>query len=748
MRTKNILPLLFFFVATNLFSQDTLRGSISGKVIDAETYQPLPGVVVRVLHTSFGAITDVDGAFSIHRIPTGRYSLTAQSIGYHPQTMADVVVVTKRASVVRFEMKLDAIQLSEVVITPDRITMDDAKPRTSAFSISNQEVARTPGASDLFRRLQFISGVGRASESSSALIVRGGDPEENLTLIENIEVFSPFHFSSLSGEVAGSLSIVEPKLIENVRIATGGFGAQYGDKLSSVTNITLREPERQRINGDVSLDFSGLSAFFSGPLTSNISWTIAGRRGILDWLMNMMDEKFIPITTDVHTKWTFDLSGNHKISLLGLYAQDNMEGSHSGDVFEDDIIFSNVTKEQSTVGANWRWLLSPNSFLLVTPFLNRNAWTLTHGSESNKEAFGDENIENISGVKAELFYRLSERHRITLGAEYKHIAAQYFRRAADDTLSDGTAIPAFTIFFGAEASYKIASFVQYNLTPFDWLELTAGLRQEYFHFIDRQTLTPRLAATIRASDDVRINLAWGKHTQYPAFYRIFSSPENKKLNPSEAMHSIIGVEYDLSPDLQLKAEAYYKNLSSLPIAEDDTTKIFRSIGEGYARGVELSLTKRMTDNLYVLVNYTYSNSSRKDNAASPSYDFRFDRPHTLNMLATYRLGDWWEFSLTAAYSSGFPFTPFDLSTRKNINGVWYCEKGAKNSERYPDYFRIDIRAERRFVFASWNLRLFAELWNVTNHENVFEYSYSRDYSQRLTETLFPFMPIVGVAAEF
>jgi len=89
----------------------------------------------------------------------------------------------------------------------------------------------------------------------------------------------------------------------------------------------------------------------------------------------------------------------------------------------------------------------------------------------------------------------------------------------------------------------------------------------------------------------------------------------------------------------------------------------------------------------------------------------------------------------------------DLATRRYENGVWYVDKAEKNSGRYPDYFRVDARIDRRFVFQNWNLRLYFEIWNLTNHNNIFEYNYHNNFSEKKSECLFPFMPMIGIAAE-
>jgi hypothetical protein len=156
----------------------------------------------------------------------------------------------------------------------------------------------------------------------------------------------------------------------------------------------------------------------------------------------------------------------------------------------------------------------------------------------------------------------------------------------------------------------------------------------------------------------------------------------------------------------------------------------------------------MSKNLYILLNYTYSKSIRKDGNYSDKYDFDFDSPHIFNMMYTYKLGKWWDFSLSCRYSTGLPYTPYDLTTRYQINGKWYCEKGEKNSERLPDYFRIDLRIDRRFIARNFNISTFIELWNLTNHENVMNYEYSEDFLTKEPIILFSMMPMIGLSFEF
>lgn len=745
---KNIIFLAFLIILSNkLAAQVELKGNIAGTVIDKETKKALPGATIRVLNTNFAAIANHKGEFVICEIPIGRYQIQASFLGYETALITDLVVVTKRFANLTFEMKMSYVSLDEIVVSANENRGLTEISTISKSEISNQEVRNTAGVNDLFRRLQYLPGVSAAGDQSSSPIIRGANPDENLTLIENIEVASPFHFSSMNSEMAGSFSIFDPKLIDKVNISTGGFSSQFGDKLSSVIQINLMKPNKNQYEGDIALDFSGIGAYLTGPISKDISFLFAARRGILEYLMKMMDEKFIPSTNDFHLKCNYDISENHLISFYGLYAQDEMTGSHSDEIFGDRNIYSLISKKQATLGINWSWLLSENSYLLTTPYFSYSNWKIIYGPEWNKEKQGQSNFEKHSGLKTEYFLRLNDLHRITVGAEYRLIFPEYCQFDGLDTTFSGKISEAYNVNFIPKHSQKIASFLQYAVSPFNWFDFQAGLRADYFAFIDRLTISPRMALSFKLYENLSLNLSSGFFYQFPEYYRIFIAEENKSLLSQKALHYIAGIETALPLDFSAKIEGFYKDYSNLAVAPQDTSKILKSTGSGYVYGTEISFSKRMTDNLYLNFNYSYSISKRKDEDAKLLYSSNFDKPHVLNMICNYKLSDWWELSFTMSYASGMPHTPLDLATRRYENGTWYVDKAEKNSERYPDYFRVDARCDRRFVFRNWNLRLYFEIWNLTNHNNIFEYSYHNNFSEKRSECLFPFMPMLGVAAE-
>jgi outer membrane receptor protein involved in Fe transport len=744
------ITIIVLCIVQTLLGQDQVQRSIiRGKILDKITKQPLAGANVWLIKSKLGTVADEAGYYTIESVPIGRHSLRISLVGYRTEMREDIPVVSGRAAVVNIELELNLIEMENVEVQAEYFESDVDKSLVSILSIKREEVSKTPGPPDLFRRLQSVAGVVRASDQSPMLVVRGGSADENLTLIDNMEVFSPYHFASFGGGMENGLSIIDPKLIEDVTFSSGGFSVKYGDRLSSVSEITLREPDKKHITGDAYLNVSGIGSFFTGPLTENSSWMISGRRGFYDLIMKLRGEDYRPRTIDLHSKILYEPSPEHSFSITGIYVQDEVTGLRKEEKNLTGVQKNmKITKDVLSLGLNWRWLYSKNGFLLITPYVNLNSWDEHKGPEENPDYFTTGTKENIMGIRAEAVYQLSREHQITFGGDVKSVEATYDKRAGADTLFTGVSIPAYSISFGPSYASKVAVFAEYTVFPFPWLRTSAGVRYDYFDYIQRGVVSPRFAMSAEINEQIRMYGAIGMFTQFLSFYKIFLHPANTRLAPSKAIHYIAGTEYLVYPDLQLKVEGFYKGMRDLTTASTDTSKILVSSGSGHSYGIEFTVTQRMSNNLFILVNYTNSKSRRSDISAPSEYDFDFDSPHMFNLMANYRIGDWWEIGLIYRYATGLPYTPYELSTRRIVGGRWFCDKDAKNSARLPDYQRLDIRIDHRFIYNSWNLDLFIEVWNLTGHENVVRYDYNEDFTEEVPFVLFRLMPMIGIAVEF
>src|SRR3989338_6062660 len=307
---------LIALVTTPLFAQEK-AGIISGEVRDAVTKQRLLGANVVVFGTLRGAATDKEGYFVIKSVPVGTYKVKISKIGYQPKTMDDISVAQSRNTTLHVELTPAQIEMEGVTVTGEYFQ----KPTDYTVSyrtLSPQEIRRSPGsAEDIFRVMQSLPGVATAGGKSAQLIVRGGSPDENLALLDNIEIYNPVHFAR-TGESMGIISIVNPALLKDVEFMTGGFPAQYGDKLSSVFNMSLAEGNKESHNTDVNGNLGGFGAMVDGPLPGGGTMIVSARRGFFDLLTSLLNRPAAPQYYDLVGKFTYDLNVDHRLGFVGL----------------------------------------------------------------------------------------------------------------------------------------------------------------------------------------------------------------------------------------------------------------------------------------------------------------------------------------------------------------------------------------------------------------------------------------------
>ncbi len=724
-------------------------GSVSGEVRDAVTKQPLPGANVIVSGTSLGTSCNTDGYFVIKNLTPGKHILKATMLGYESAINADVVVSPVRNKKIIFELNTSSIEMGAVEVESDYFAKPNDNP-VSMRTLTPEEIRRSPGSGeDIFRVMQSMPGVATAGGKSAQLIVRGGSPNENLTLLDNIEIYNPIHFAR-TGESMGIISIVNPALLEKVDFLTGGFPAQYGDKMSSVFDMKLQDGNKELYNTDVNANIAGFGVMVDGPVAENSTMILSLRRGFLDVLTGIMGKPAAPRYYDAVGKITYDLDKNNRISLVGFYYIDQIDKLGTSKESSAMSKYEYLARDDygSAFGLNWRSLLSHNAFLMTTLSATGNGWTTNQGTLTNHSLRGEDILEKEYMLKSELTYQFSPSLNIKFGVMGKAIDSKNITWTPEDTTRNGTIVPATTISFLPNTTSKAALYIQSSYTIMKPLTISAGLRYDQFAMTNEIVISPRLALSYKFIESTSLNLAWGKFEQTPASYQISPDPRNLSLNSSKAIHYVAGIEHLLADDTRITIEAYQKDIHDV-IVDPDSSNLLLNTGSGYARGIELSLQKKFTNGFVGSASYSYSLSRRQDNASSPEYDFEYDRPHIVNLLAGMEIGEGWQIGAKFQFASGNPYTPVIGVVKKG--GIFYLVDGAVNSARYPDYHKLDIRVDKQFILEGWSITAYLDLWNVYARDNIMSYNYKADVNGTIVMTPkydFGVMPIVGVTAKF
>jgi hypothetical protein len=341
-------------------------GEIRGEVRNGTTNELVPGANILVVGTSVGAAANDDGTFTIPRLPVGSYSLRVTALGYVPFVKSDIVVsVAKPAELVIRILESD-IQVEAVEVTAGYFQKIPDRP-VSTVTQSNEEIRRLPGGlEDVVRAISILPGVAQVEPGRNDLIVRGGAPSENLFIVEGLEVPNINHFGT-QGAGGGPLSFVNLDFVEGTSFSTGGFGAKYGDKLSSVLTLDLREGRKDRIGGKATIAATQFGLNVEGPAdASGGSFLLSARRSYLDFIFKAAGFGFVPEYWDYLGKLEFRLSPKDQLVIFGIGALDDVKlfnGTADQRYGNSRILGSN--QDQFVGAVSWRRIMS-HGFLNAT----------------------------------------------------------------------------------------------------------------------------------------------------------------------------------------------------------------------------------------------------------------------------------------------------------------------------------------------------------------------------------------------
>ena len=769
---KTLLLTLFFLCSATLFAQ-----TVKGVLTDEETGEAIPFANVVLDGTRYGAATDINGFFLINKMPEGSYTLRVRFVGY--EEYLEPITLSKGQTLVRnISLKTQSKTLKTVVITDNRIEERKIQTQVSVEKITPSQIQQLPsigGTADLAQYLQVLPGVNSTGDQGGQLYIRGGSMIQNLCLLDGMIVYNPFHS-------IGLYSIFETDIILNADIYTGGFGAEYGGRLSSVMDITTRDGNKKRQSGKIGLNTFGATLLLEGPLKKET----AQSRSTITYLLSAKNS-FLSKTSNILYPY---ISGNLPFDFLDLYGKLSINSGEGSKInvfgfrFDDD-----VTGYQSLADYHWQNYGLGTNFMLVT------------GSSSILEghvAYSDYTIRLLDSTQLDKYSRING---FNMGLDITNFIGS-------NRMKYGIAIEGYSTDYQFYNTYgihssqteytnNISAYGTYKIASGKWL-VDPGLRYIFYSSLSAGSLEPRIAAKYNASDRFRLKMAGGLYSQIfldarsdndivNLFNGILSGTgslnkpttfrgSNVDNCIQRAQHLVVGAEYDFSNHLTANAEVYFKHFHNL--LNSNRNKMFDRddasygingayakpeyfltdfiIETGLAYGFDVSFCYDI-DWLYLWATYSLGWVKRTDEIQT--YTPHYDRRHTINFLGTVRLGESheWEISGRWSFGSGFPYTQtqgmyesinFDqgISTDYTLtNGDYGIAYGELYGGRLPNYHRFDLSAKRRFSIGKRSiLDVNFSVTNVYNRNNIF-------YFDRLTYTRVDQLPILwstGISFNF
>lgn len=728
---KSIFKLIFLLILLINFSIGEEKfGSIVGKVVDAITQQPIPGANVIIIGTDYGTVTDLDGKFLIDKIPVNIYQIRASSIGYKAEIKTDIMVMTSRPVQVDFQLNESPIELEQVVVTNEIFTRNPYE-LTSITNFNYEEIRRFPGGfEDVIRAVSVLPGVAQADAGRNDLIVRGGAPSENLYLIDGYVAQNINHFGT-QGATGGPLSYINLDFVKESFFSTGGFSVNYGDKLSSVLSINLREGRNDRLGGKLTISATQFGLNIEGPISNKSSFFFSARRSYLDFIFKSAGFSFVPEYYDVISKVDYNINAYNSISFLFVGAFDYVRffNKDSESRYKNSRALGS-DQIQYLTGLSYKYFFN-KGFLKFS--LNRNFADFNTSQRDSilNPIFLNDSREGENVLKSELVYKLTKKSEFSLGTEIKSIKFNYDIR-----------IPQFVTSFGDTLTlnkndrsrfHKIGFYLQYGGYYFNKLRITLGTRYDYFDALtNKSVFSPRFGLSYQLLQNTFINLSSGVYYQSPSYIWLTGNEKNKNLKHIRANHIIFGFEQLLREDINLKLEYFNKFYQNYPASElrpylvlsntgagfsgaDDNFSSFGleplvSQGKGNSNGIELSIQKKSSDIPHFgLLSVTYSKTkfSALDGISRIG---SYDQSWIINLSGGYIFNERWQATIKFRYSTGKPYTPFNPDGTQSIANY--------NTKRLPPNHSVDLRIDRRWFFEKWVLITYLDVQNIYNRKNV------------------------------
>ncbi len=775
------------------------KGTLEGTIVNATTQEPVAGAKVELVGKKLGAVTNQQGKFSLKNIPAGVYAVKISSFGYEPFIQSDIFVGTGKAYSVSVELRPSAIQLEAAEVEASYFRKS-AETITSTQLLNSEDIRRAPGVQeDVVRAVALLPGVGVAAAGRNDLAVRGGAPFENLFLIDNIEVPNINHFGS-QGSTGGPLSIINIDFVRDVSFSTGGFGAKYGDRVSSVTNLTLREGSQERFSGKANLSATGFGVYGEGPIGTMGSYLLGVRRSYLDLIFRAAGFGFIPEYWDFTSKVNLRLDSKNSLSFIAIGALGT-------------VIFNNDTEElrransrltapaqnQYFSGLTWKTLLG-NGFMNVT--LGRTFTRFTteqnlfsrvprpsmsgmNGSSTNGSSRDSMDVqtpllrcfttEGETSLRADVVLQMTN----TLELSFGNIA-KYGSQIDYDVFLIGFArldqngVPRELNIDTTFTAFRNATYAQAAWAVSDQFRVTAGLRADYYDFIpnNRFVVSPRLALSYSLTPTQTLSLSGGRYFQAPQYIWLVGDRSNaQQMKPIQVDQAVVGYEYIVAPDLKVQVEAYYKGYANYPARTfrpqavlapsgfDDVTndipfglEPLQSSGNGLAYGAELFVQKKLSEiPLYGLISVSY-NRTQFQGLDGVWRVGSFDSPLIFNVSAGYRFNDEWELSGKVRAATGLPTTPFITTTdraRETRLPVGALDFAFYNEgERLRRFYALDVRLDKRWYLPNLQVVTYIDVQNVTGRRNETNRRYDPNRQDVITVTSIGVLPSIGVTIEF
>ncbi len=758
---RRFLLLLSSILLTSINFSQSLNGTISGFIYDAETKEPLVGANVLVEGTRNGVSTSLDGRFVLKLNP-GIHTVRFSFIGYERERQVFQITVSRKNFEVEVALEPVAILEEEVTVTGEKI-----KPTTVVQNIEAKEIQSMPTLhNDAMRTVKVLAGVASNNELSSGYNVRGGSFDENLIYINGFEIYRPF---LLRHGVEENQTLLNQDLISGLKFYNGAFPVNYGDRMSSALDVSYAKNQDSQFSGTIRADVFNVGASIKTN-GDNHKLGVGFRYAYPELFSTSLQTQgdYNPSFSDFQLSGEYFISKSTTLELLGIYANNkfaltptdwvaNYGGFFRGDIRELKIEYDGANSfeyKTALLGLRLNHSISKNFTLVVSVSdyytvesedRNTSGRIINNGQVDNdgddgdfkktRFEFADNSIElNSLRFRNELHYRINN-HMFSFGFEYRSVGLdnQVNERLFETGEKTLLQVPIDKQFSRTDRLNNFSAFIQDEIALAEGLNANIGLRFLRYEYTNESLFSPRFNFTYIESPANIFTFSWGYYHQAP-FINELRNPDLRKIKSQQSIHYVFGWERILKPDLKLTAEAYYKDLDNLiPYYFDELKMVYLNgnTREGYSYGLDLQLDGELVKGMRSIIGYSYLDSRERDKGTTQYQRRLTDQTHTINVFLQDKMPKHpnWQAHLRLLLGSGFLF--YNRTTHRDLNtGNTLIDVDINRPEEYFMFFRVDLGVSAAFdVTDNSKLTAVAEILNIFNQLNYSSYDWIQVFEE-------------------
>jgi hypothetical protein len=748
------------FASLTLFAQSG-TGQLRGRVVNSRDGQTLGLVQVQLTGTRFRAVTGDDGTFHIDSVPAGSYALQASAVDFY-QARQEFTLASGETK--EFEIVLSSSNSKRTDSVDVTAGAFEGATETSASAITLEGDERKNLASvladDPLRAVQGLPGVASNNDFSSEFSIRGASFDRIGLYLDGILLHSPFH--TVDGQPDnGSLTIFNGDMVDQMTLFEGAWPVGYGDRTAGILAVNTRDGSRDGIRARVGASMSNAGVMLEGPFgkSKRGSWLVDFRKSYLQYILNRIDfGNSAPLAfgfTDGQARLSYDLTDHHNLSVSYIEGASTVDRSR----------FQSQLSVNSILDAGFRYSLinlgsryNLGNKLLVT---NHVAWERERGEVGNPSHASLFDQTYTEGTwRGDATVSWSAKANLEFGGQLRHLKqdglSQLFVRTP-------ALVPSVDSFHGS--GNRTGAYVQQAVgLVSNRIRMTLGVREDNDSVSPVHLVSPYASVTFQPMENTRILLDWGQYAQYPELSQMFSAFSPTRLLPERATHYEAALEQKLAGKTRLRFEVYDRQdrdliarplldvrlLSNGTIFNPIPNAPWQNSQRGYSQGGQIYLQRRSANGFTGWISYAYGRTLVSDGQLGLSFPSNFDQGHSFNAYVSRRLRPTVNLSGRFTYGSGMPLPGF-YQLVPSVPGGYAISKN-RNTLRAPAYQRTDVRLNKAFAHKKTTTTLYAEVINLTNHNNRdFESPGPYNSSGRTFPnfySMFPILPSVGAVFEF